>query len=344
MGLEDREYLREEAKRYGGANGTGGGFGGNRSGAPKRMVTIIVIVCAALYLIDSFTPPVYRSLARDPNAKAVFDNLPADKAEDFLAMRGSAGNQLFDLMALKVQDVFSSKIFSAPWNIYQLLTYGFAHASLSTGNVLHIVFNMLVLWQIGRIVEDQIGRNEFLYFYLAAIIFSGIVFGLLNVAGEQNKTIVGASGGVAAVVVLLAFILPNLKLFLFGVYPLKAWIIGVLMVGIDFVNALMNSSDRVAYEAHIGGAIFAALYFYSKIRFTEFMPTKHVAGLFKSKPKLRVHDPDSDEDEVDENYKRDAKLADEILDKLHREGEESLTRKERKTLERFSKRVRKKRT
>ena len=113
MGLEDREYLREEAKRYGGANGTGGGFGGNRSGAPKRMVTIIVIVCAALYLIDSFTPPVYKSLARDPNAKAVLDQLPADKAMEFLSMRSSAGNQLFDLMALKVQDVFSSKIFSA---------------------------------------------------------------------------------------------------------------------------------------------------------------------------------------------------------------------------------------
>ncbi len=344
MGLEDREYLREEAKRYGGAYGTGGGFGGNRPGAPKRMVTIIVIVCAVLYLIDSFTPPVYKSLARDPDAKAVFDQLPADKAEDFLSMRGSAGNQLFDFMALKVQDVFSSKIFSAPWNIYQLLTYGFAHASLSSGNVLHIVFNMLILWQIGRIVEDQIGRNEFLYFYLASIVFSGIVFGLLNITAEQNKAIVGASGGVAAVVVLLAFTLPYLKLSLFGVFELEAWKIGAFMVGIDFLNALMNSQDRVAYEAHIGGAIFAALYFYSKIRFTEFMPTKHFAGLFKSKPKLRVHDPDSDEDEVDEHYERDAKLADEVLDKLHREGEESLTRKERKILERFSKRVRKKRT
>lgn len=94
MGLEDREYLREEAKRYGGANGTGGGFGGNRSGAPKRMVTIIVIVCAALYLIDSFTPPVYKSLARDPNAKAVLDQLPADKAMEFLSMRSSAGQPI----------------------------------------------------------------------------------------------------------------------------------------------------------------------------------------------------------------------------------------------------------
>lgn len=340
MGLEDREYLREEAKRYGGAGG-GGGFGGPRPGGPKRIVTIIVIICGVLFLLDSLTPPVNKSFSRDPEAKAAFDQLPADEKEKVLKNRTAAGNQLFNFMALKVSDVFSKDFFSAPWNLYQLLTYGFAHASLSTGNIFHIAMNMLILWQIGRIVEDQIGRSEFVYFYLAAIVFSGIFFGLLNVATGQGKSVLGASGAVTAVVVLLAFTLPNLKLSVWGIFDLEAWKLGLIMVGLDFVSALMNSEDRVAYEAHIGGAIFATMYFYSKIKFTEFMPSAFFSGLLKSKPKLSIHDPD--EDDIDEAYERESKMADEILDKLHREGEGSLSRKERKILERFSKRVRKKR-
>ena len=127
MGLEDREYLREEAKRYGGG---GGGFftGQATSGGPKRMVTILVVICVVLYLLDAFTPPIRAMI--EGKEKIV-------------------SNSLFEWMALKSKEVFSSEILSAPWNLYQLVTYGFAHASMATDrSVFHILGNMFVrIWR-----------------------------------------------------------------------------------------------------------------------------------------------------------------------------------------------------
>ena len=320
MGLEDREYLREEAKRYGGG---GGGFftGQATSGGPKRMVTILVVICVVLYLLDAFTPPIRAMI--EGKEKIV-------------------SNSLFEWMALKSKEVFSSEILSAPWNLYQLVTYGFAHASMATDrSVFHILGNMFVLWMLGRMVEDRMGRYEFLYFYLFAIVFTGAFWGLFHF--NKPDAIVGASGAVTAVVILFALYFPHQKVYLFGVLEIPGWLVGVLVVGQDFLMALANGTDRVAYEAHLGGAGLAALYFYFGWRFEVFVPSTLFARIFKGRPNLRVHDPDGDEDDqLDEAFERDEKMADEILEKVHREGEESLTRKERKILERFSKRVRKK--
>ena len=333
MGFDDREYLREEAKRYG--EGRGGGFYSSElSGPPegkKRMVTLLVIVCVVLYLLDAFTGPVREEVVRDGSRVTV-----------------TVSNQLFDFFALKSQDVFSSRILQAPWNVYQLLSYGFAHMSMSTDrSIFHIFGNMLVLWMLGRMVEDRYGRMEFLWFYLAAIVFSGIVWGIFNLG--THSAVVGASGAVTAVVVLFALTFPNHKVYLFGVLEMPGWLLGVLIVAQDFIMALLNTGDRVAYEAHLGGAAFGAAYFYLSLRIENYLPSSWATKMLGRRgPSLKVHHPDEGqefptEDPMDPNYERDAELADRILDKVHTEGEASLTRKERKILQRFSKRVRKKR-
>lgn len=288
------------------------------------MVTILVIICSVLYLLDAFTPPI----RVDANGDGVKDTI--------------VSNTLFEWMTLRSADVFSADILKAPWNVYQLMSYGFAHASMASSQraIFHILGNMFVLWMLGRMVEDRMGRYEFLYFYLIAIVFSGVFWGILNLGGLGG--VVGASGAVTAVVILFALYFPHQKVYLFGVLEIPGWVVGVLVIGQDFIVALTNSGDRVAWEAHLGGALFAAAYFYSGMRIESFFPLAALSRLFSKQPRLRVHDPDDDEETVDEGFVKDEKLADEILEKLHREGESSLTRKERKILERFSKRVRKK--
>ena len=58
-------------------------------------------------------------------------------------------------------------------------------------------------------------------------------------------------------------------------------------------------------------------------------------GSFKRRPKLKIHDPDAKEHELSEQVDR-------ILKKISREGEASLSKKERRVMEQASKRYQKK--
>ena len=138
-------------------------------------------------------------------------------------------------------------------------------------------------------------------------------------------------GELVKIVMLFILNFPKQTLYLMGILPMPAWVLGVLFVGMDILNSI-NHESRIAAEAHLAGAAFAAMYFFGKWNF-EWLRFDWLTDRFSGKPKLKVHRP-----EVTDELSREA---DAILDKVHRLGEESLTRKERKTLERYSKTVRK---
>jgi membrane associated rhomboid family serine protease len=82
---------------------------------------------------------------------------------------------------------------------YRLLTGAFLHAGL-----IHIGFNMFLLFILGRILEPAIGTPRFLFLYFASL-FAGS-FGALALTGPIEIT-VGASGavfGVLGATVLIA--------------------------------------------------------------------------------------------------------------------------------------------
>ena len=79
-----------------------------------------------------------------------------------------------------------SDLFRGNWQVWQLLGYGFLHASLSEPNgLLHILFNMIGLFVFGRDVELRYGRQEMLRFYLLAIVLSGGAWLLVQILTGQ---------------------------------------------------------------------------------------------------------------------------------------------------------------
>jgi hypothetical protein len=138
-------------------------------------------------------------------------------------------------------------------------------------------------------------------------------------------------------VILFVLNFPRQTLLLMGVIPMPAWVLGLLLVGLDILNSFSHE-NRIAVEAHLAGAAFALMYYYGKWNFgwLKFDWLKPIGDRVSRKPRLKVHKPE----EADPDLAREADL---ILDKVHRLGEESLTKKERRTLERFSRTVRKNR-
>lgn len=230
-----------------------------------------------------------------------------------------------------------------PWLWYQFLTCGFAHDPSQNW---HIIGNMLGLWMFGRPVEDHYGPKEFLRFYLAALLFGSVSWCVLQyflavpIVGPDGiahwPRMLGASGAVTAVVMLFIFHYPKQTVLLFFVLPVPAWVLGVLIVA---GNLFALQGPGVAYEVHLAGCLFAFCYYRFHWRLSSRWPSRRRSwgrSALRPRTSLRVHEPD---DEVGEH---DDDEADRILEKVNREGLDSLTPKERRTLEEYSRRMRQK--
>ncbi len=238
--------------------------------------------------------------------------------------------QLVEWMALK------SNLFTHPWQAWQLVTYGFAHAGAA-----HLLFNMLGLFFFGRELEGIYGRYEFLRIYLVAIVLAGLVWVAMTASQMGMAELVGASGGVMAIVFLWVLHFPTRLVYIWGVLPVPGWALGTFFVVGDLLGLVSQGGGggpQVANIAHLAGVGFAWIYYRTKMNLGRFVPRR--LGDLKprlNRPKLRIHDPETES----RNLSREV---DAILEKISREGEDSLTKKERRTLEEASRRYQRRRS
>ena len=136
-----------------------------------------------------------------------------------------------------------------PW---QLLTYGFLHGSL-----MHIAFNMFMLWMFGRELELVYGPRRFLTYYLTCVIGAGIVQLVVAMMQGGGYGTVGASGGVFGLLLLFGMTFPNrMIMLLFPPIPMKAKYMVILFGALELYLGVSGSAPGVANFAHLGGMVF----------------------------------------------------------------------------------------
>jgi len=239
--------------------------------------------------------------------------------------------------ALTERLALSSDALWHPLFWWQFITYGFVH---DPSSIMHILANMLGLWFLGRAVEQIYGNKEFLRIYLIMLLLGSLSFALgnaiINPAGGHS--LLGASGAVSGVSILFVLNFPHTTLVLFPIpIPVKAWVIGVLIVVYNVFGAI-EQTGNIAFGVHLAGIAFAVLYFRYHWNLGRFFEHVFRMPKFFSRPKFRVRHPDEESDEPDLNTE-----VDRILEKISREGEGSLTRKERRILETASREYQKRR-
>lgn len=241
--------------------------------------------------------------------------------------------RLGELLAVHVQTL------TRPWLWWQFVTYGFVHAPQPQ----HIVFNMLGLFFFGRDIEFTYGRKEFLRLYLTLLVVGSVSWALINwIQGvTMSGPLVGASGAVAGIIILFALHYPNRTILLMFIIPVPAWFVGILLVVGDALGALGMSGAgeglNIAYTVHLAGAGFAFLYYRFHWNLGAWVPGNFSSAWFKPRPRLRVHDPDQEDDDREAaDAQALSEEVDRILEKIHQQGESSLTRRERRTLENAS--------
>lgn len=141
-----------------------------------------------------------------------------------------------------------------PWT---LVTYMFTHYGL-----LHILFNLLWFYWLGRIFMEFFSPKQLTGLYLlgglgGAVLYL-LAYNLLPHLAGMSRPLVGASASILAVVIATAVYVPDYKigLLFIGEVPLK-WVAIVTM----FISLIgMEGGNIGGNIAHIGGAIVGAWY------------------------------------------------------------------------------------
>ena len=226
-------------------------------------------------------------------------------------------NILFQIFGLVPQAVLQE------YKLWQTFTYLFLH-----GGLVHIFFNMFVLWMFGKELEVDWGKKEFLIFYFVCGIGSGLVTVLADI--NSPVTIVGASGAIYGVLVAYGFTYPNRLVYLYGVFPLKVKYVVLGLGLIAFIASLSVAQTNVSHITHLSGMIIGIIYILLNFRW------KNIR-LWYIKIRLRsIQYKQNNQEEEETQIKMQM---DKILDKLNDEGWESLTSKEEEFLTRSSKRI-----
>ena len=225
---------------------------------------------------------------------------------------------------------------SKPWTI---VSYGFLHFDF-----LHLLFNMLWLYFLGRMMLNLFSPKMSLNIYFMGIITGGLVFLLgYNVFPNifsANAYVLGASAGVRALLIFICAYMPN-KDIRFFTFNLKLWWIGAVLVGLDILG-IVNGNNQGGSLAHIGGAILGYVYAKQLVKgqdigtgFGRFMDW--ISALFKAKQKVKmktVHKKSKVAGYKKEEFNQfnNQKKIDTILDKISKSGYDSLSKEEKEYL------------
>jgi len=173
---------------------------------------------------------------------------------------GPSAGQGFDYaFALSVDGIKSGLIWT-------LLSYSLLH---SMSSFLHLVFNLLWIFLLGRELLPILGRRQFGWLYAGGVFLGGIAWLATNwVYGGQ---LIGASAGAYALLMMFAAHNPNrpITLLLFFIVPVTIkpkWIV-IVLGSIDIFGFLFseigggNNLGGVAHSAHLGGFAAGWLFF-----------------------------------------------------------------------------------
>jgi len=228
--------------------------------------------------------------------------------------------------------------------LWQFVTFQFMHAGW-----MHLIFNCLVIFFFGRVVETMLGHRRFLALYLTSGILGGVVQMLFELIPPQHfaAPVVGASAGAAGLVAAFA-VLNWEERFTLLLYFIPVTMRGKTLFWVSVALAvvgMLTPNSGIANAAHLGGIITG--FFYVRLlvqgRMSQWeMPAQHqppreLAARLKENKLWRSRTAPPAEAETSEEFLQNQ--VDPILDKISAHGIQSLTAHERETLEKARKKM-----
>jgi membrane associated rhomboid family serine protease len=241
------------------------------------------------------------------------------------------------IVAYLALPAFLPKLILQPWSLF---THMFMHQG-----IMHILFNMVMLYFGGRLFTYYLDENKLINVYFLSGLSGALLFIIaVNVfplfsANIQFYKALGASAATLGVLIAVCAYKPHdkVQLFLFG--GVKLMWIGIIIVALDILR--FQSGNEGGHIAHLGGSIFGYFFGVNMRNYNDisrfFQP---VQNLFKKKIHVKkqqktnlrtVYKRKTDAEYNEERAMRQRRM-DEILDKIKSSGYDSLTKEEKSFL------------
>jgi membrane associated rhomboid family serine protease len=256
---------------------------------------------------------------------------------------GFRNHRLFEKYLFEVDRVLINKEY------IRLVSSGFLHVGW-----MHLIFNMFSLYAFSGLIELYLGGLKFLVIYFSSLI-GGNLLALLIHKQHGDYSAVGASGAVNGIVFASIALFPGLGIRFFGIpINIPNWLYGILFVAFS-IYAIRSKRDNIGHEAHLGGALIGMLVAIVMVPaslaenylpiLVILLPSVGFICLIMYRPEYLFVDNffynQNKSYKIDDRYniekvQRQMEI-DRILDKIHQKGMNSLTAKEKRVLQDYSK-------
>jgi membrane associated rhomboid family serine protease len=158
------------------------------------------------------------------------------RTDPYVTMALIAINAVVFLARVDQVDIglFGPAVADGDW--YRVVTSGFLHY-----DILHIGFNMVLLWWLGSMLEPALGRVRFAVLYLGALLA-----GSLGVLLLDPRALTGGASGAVFGLMGAAFLFQRQR----GIDPMQTGIGGLIVV-----NLLLSFRPGVSIGGHVGGLV-----------------------------------------------------------------------------------------
>jgi membrane associated rhomboid family serine protease len=252
----------------------------------------------------------------------------------FISYKGFKNHAFYERHAFSIDKVLLQKDYKV------LVTSGFLHVSW-----MHLLFNMIALYFFAEGLENYLGPFKFLLIYFVSMI-GGNLFSLFVHRNHSDYKSVGASGAVNGLIFASIALFPGMSIFF-----IPAWLYGLIYV-LYSIYGIRSRADNIGHEAHLAGALIGMIT--AIIMSPEALSANYFAILLILVPSMvfiyiilrkpsvlmvdnqfyRAHYTHTIDDRYNIAKHNKQKELDRILEKIHRKGMNSLTRKEKDFLQR----------
>ena len=256
--------------------------------------------------------------------------------------RGFKDPFFYDRYMFKVDPILIGKDYK------RLVTSGFLHA-----NWTHLILNMLALIFFSGYIEGYLGPVKFLLIYFLSLIGGGLLSLFIH-RNHGDYCAIGASGAINGIIFASIAFYPGMQIGLFLIpFSVPGWLFGLIYIIIS-IYGIRSQKDNIGHDAHLGGGltgVLIAILLSPPILVTNTltlliitMPSIAFIAFIFYKPQALLIDnlffKNHYNYTVDDRYNvsklSKQKELDRLLEKIHKKGINSLSKKEMEMLEEYS--------